>query len=61
MEDSFCVRDLNKQKEQANTMHIEGPQICSSIDESLYMKELLHIKQMFLEHLALLEGCFKCG
>lgn len=60
MEDSFCVRDLNKQKEQANTMHREGLYICSSIDESSHMKELLHIKQMFLEHLALLEGCFKC-
>lgn len=61
MEDSFCVRDLNKQKKQANSMRREGLQICSNIDESSHMKELLHIKQMFLEHLALLEGCFKCG
>lgn len=50
-----------KQTEQANTMHREGLQICSSVDENSHKKEILHIKQMFLEHLALLEGCFKCG
>lgn len=35
-------------------MHGEGLQTCSSIDDSSHVNELLHIKQMFLQHLALL-------
>lgn len=42
-------------------MHGEGLQICSSIGESSHMKELLHIKEVFPEHLALLEDCLKCS
>lgn len=61
MEYSLCVRDLNKQREQADAMHGEGLQTCSNIDESSDREELLHIKQMLLQHLALLEGCFKRG
>lgn len=42
-------------------MHGEGLQICSSIDESSHIKEFLHKKQVLPQHLALLEGCFKCS
>lgn len=57
---TLCLR-FKQTKEQAKMMHGEGLQICSSTDESSHIKEFLHKKQVLPEHLALLEGCFKCS